>query len=174
MGDGQDVHFEAGVYSSIDKAKQAVHGLLQAGFRPAQITVICSDQTKEQHFREFEHEQPAGSQTAEAALKGGTIGGALGGFTAIASAPAFAGLALWIAGPIAAVIGAGAVLGGLVGAMMTRGVEKELANYYQQAVVEGRILVAAEHAGPGHQAAMSRAAQVLGEAGAEPLPLREG
>ena len=49
---------------------------------------------------------------------------------------------LWVAGP--AVAGALGVAGGLVGAMSTRGVEKEIANYYQQAVLAGSILVAAE------------------------------
>jgi hypothetical protein len=62
----------------------------------------------------------------------------------------------------------------LVGAMMTRGVEKELANYYQQAVVDGQILVAAEDPGPNHTAALARAAKILSDAGAKPVPLPEG
>jgi hypothetical protein len=62
----------------------------------------------------------------------------------------------------------------LVGAMMTRGVERELADYYQQAVLDGRILVAAEHSGPHHARRLAEAALVLAEAGAQPLPLREG
>jgi hypothetical protein len=58
--------------------------------------------------------------------------------------------------------------------MMTRGVEKELANFYQQAVLNGQILVAAEdhsHDG-GHR--LATAASILADAGAQPLPLREG
>jgi hypothetical protein len=58
--------------------------------------------------------------------------------------------------------------------MMTRGVEKELANFYQQAVLNGQILVAAEdHSRDGGQR-LANAATVLAEAGAQPLPLREG
>ena len=81
-------------------------------------------------------------------------------------------LTLWAAGPITA--WAGGVAGGLVGAMMTRGVEKELANFYQQAVVSGQILVAAEDHGPDCQERLTTAAQILADAGAVPMPMSEG
>jgi hypothetical protein len=167
-----DATFEAGVFSDIDGARQAVHGFLEAGFTPEHITVLCSDETKELYFREFEHQDPAGTHTTTAAVVGGTIGAALGGLAVVASAAATGSLALWAAGPITA--WAGGVAGGLVGAMMTRGIEKELANYYQQAVVEGQILVAAEDHGPDRQASLARAAQILADAGAKPVELSEG
>ncbi|MCI0332433.1 MAG: hypothetical protein L0228_04325 [Planctomycetes bacterium] len=170
--DLQRATFEAGVFSSVDDASRAVRALLDAGFTRDHITVVCSDDTKERYFREFEHQDPAGTYTPAAAVVGGTIGAALGGFTVIASAVATGSLALWAAGPITA--WAGGVAGGLVGAMMTRGVEKELANYYQQAVVGGLILVAAEDHGPNHEASLSRAAKILDDAGAKPVPLPEG
>lgn len=168
------IRSEAGVFSSVDGARRAVFGLLNAGFTSNEITVICSDDTKERYFREFEHQHPAGSNTVTAALTGGTIGAALGGVTAIASSSAVGAMALWAAGPIAAIAGAGAVLGGLVGAMMTRGVEKEAADFYQQAVLSGDILVTAEHEGPDHEPRLKAAAEVFAQAGAKPLPLREG
>jgi hypothetical protein len=96
----------------------------------------------------------------------------LGGLSVIVAAVATGGLALWAAGPITA--WAGGVAGGLVGAMMTRGIEKELANYYQQAVMEGLILVAAEDQGTNHEASLERAAKILANAGAKPVPLPEG
>ena len=55
--------------------------------------------------------------------------------------------------------------------MMTRGVEKELANFYQQAVLEGRILVAAEATGLDAARKLAQAARILLQAGAQPLPL---
>ena len=58
--------------------------------------------------------------------------------------------------------------------MMTRGVEKELANYYDQAVERGQILVAAEQHDPQSKATLERAAQILANHGVEPLSLREG
>ncbi len=164
--------FEAGVFSSVEDAERAVLNLLAAGFTKEHITVVCSDETKEKYFHDFEHQEPAGTFTPKAAVLGGTIGAALGGLTVIASAVATGSLALWAAGPITA--WAGGVAGGLVGAMMTRGVETELANYYQQAVVQGLILVAAEDHGPDRQTRLSQAAKILSEAGAKPLPLPEG
>ena len=110
---------------------------LKPAFPREQITVVCSDETKERYFSEFEHQHPAGTYTPTATIAGGTIGALLGGLTVVASAIATGGLALWAAGPITA--WAGGVAGGLVGAMMTRGVEKELANFYQQAVVAARF-----------------------------------
>ena len=117
-----DIQFEAAVFTTVDDARQAVYDLLRAGFTADHITVVCSDETKERYFREFEHQKPAGSIAPTAAIAGGTIGAVLGGLSVIASTPATGTLALWVAGPIAALAGAGAVFGSLVGAMMTRGV----------------------------------------------------
>ena len=163
---------EVGVFDTVDGARRAVEGLLAAGFSTEHITVICSNETKEQYFSEFEHQQPAGTNTPVAAITGGTIGALLGGLTIVASAVATGGLALWAAGPIT--MWFGGVAGGLVGAMMTRGVEKEMANFYQQAVLEGQILVGAEDHSSSSAAMLARAAKVLADAGALPLPMQEG
>lgn len=170
--DFQRSTFEAGVFSNVDDAKRAVSGLLQAGFTREHITVLCSDETKERYFHEFEHQDPAGTHTPAAAVVGGTIGAMLGGVTVLASAVVTGSIALVAAGPITA--WAGGVAGGLVGAMMTRGIEKELANYYQQAVFDGMILVAAEDHGPDHPTTLAKAAQILADAGAKPVALPEG
>jgi hypothetical protein len=162
----------AGVFSSISAADRAVHGLLAAGYTKERITVICSDAAKEQHFREFEHQQPAGANTAEAAATGGALGAAFGGAAAIAAGIAGGGLPLVIVG--GAGLLTGSVLGSFLGAMLTRGIEKEAADYYDQAVVQGKLLVTVEqddaHPGP----PLARAEQILAEAGAEPMPLVEG
>jgi hypothetical protein len=174
----QDRSLEVGVFQSVDDAREAVRGLLHAGFTKEQVTVVCSDVTKERYFREFEHQDPAGTHTPTASIVGGTIGALVGGLTVIVAAIGTGSLALWAAGPITA--WAGGVTGGLVGAMMTRGIEKELANFYQQAVMNGQILVAAEPPSnavkrPGDkQPTLNTAADVLAKAGAKPLPLPEG
>jgi len=167
----QNLPLEVGVFSSIDNARRAVHALLNAGFTTDQITVVCSDETKERYFHEFDHQQPAGTHAPKAALAGGTIGVLLGGLTVIGSALATGSLALWAAGPISA--WAGGVAGGLVGAMMSRGVEKQLANFYQQSVLSGQILVAAEDHSSNSQRQLAQAAQILAESGAQPLPMLE-
>lgn len=164
---------EVGVFDTVDAARNAVFQLLDAGFTVEQISVVCSDETKKRYFREFEHQNPAGTNTPRAAVIGGTIGAVIGGLAVVGSAVATGSLALWAAGPIFA--WTGGVAGGLVGAMMTRGVEKELANFYQQAVIAGQILVAVEdHQTDVHKARLDLAAQILADAGALPLPLRAG
>lgn len=163
---------EVGIFSTVDSARTAVQQLLNAGFTTEHITVVCSDQTKERYFKEFEHQDPAGTYTPAATIAGGTIGALLGGLTVLASAVATGSLALFAAGPITA--WAGGVAGGLVGAMMTRGVEKELANFYQQSVISGQILVAAEDHSPNHVQTLAKAAEIFSQAGAQPLPMQEG
>src|SRR3954452_21492213 len=166
------VEVEVGIFDTVDAARRAVHELHRAGFSNDHITVVCSDETKERYFSEFEHQDPAGTYTPGATIAGATIGALLGGLTVVASAIATGGLALWAAGPITA--WAGGVAGGLVGAMMTRGVEKELANFYQQAVVSGQILVAAEAHAANSSQMLAKAEKILADAGAQPLPMQEG
>jgi hypothetical protein len=166
-----DRKLRVGVFNTVEAAERAVRGLMAAGFSPDEITVVCSDPEKERHFRAFEHQEPAGTTTPGAAIAGGAIGATLAGLTVILVGAATGGVGLLVAGGAAA--WAGGVAGGLVGAMMTRGVEKELANYYNQAVLDGKILVAAEK----HDANLGKLAKaeaILTEAGAEPIALPEG
>ena len=57
---------------------------------------------------------------------------------------------------------------------MTRGVEKELANFYDQAVLRGQILVAAEQEDPSRRAMLDKAVAIFEEHGVETVPLPEG
>ncbi|MGH7137058.1 MAG: hypothetical protein ACREHD_15060 [Pirellulales bacterium] len=161
-----------GVFSTIRTADCAVDNLLKAGFTSDQISVVCSDLAIEEHFHRFEHEQPAGAHTGAAVAIGGAIGAALGGLTVLVGAVTTAGMALLAAGGLAA--WTGGIVGGLVGAMMTRGIEPELANYYDQAVTEGKILVAAEDHSETQRQRLERAEHILSQCGAEPLALSEG
>jgi hypothetical protein len=161
----------AGVFPTVTAAGEAVERLLAAGFAKKQITVICSDETKERYFRAFEHQDPAGANTPAAAATGGAIGATVGSVAAGAVGVATGGLPLLVAGGIGLM--AGAVWGGFLGAMMTRGLEKEAADYYDQAVQKGKLLVAVEHHDEGGPS-LAVAERILSEAGAEPLPLTEG
>jgi hypothetical protein len=166
-----DRPLRVGVFSTIAAADQVVHRLLEAGYTKDQITVISSDRAMEEPFHEYEHQEPAGTYTLGAVTTGGAIGAALGGLAALAGVVATGGVSLLAAGGVAT--WAGGIVGGLVGAMLTRGVERELADFYDQAVVQGKLLVAAEvddrHPGP----PLDVASQILEEAGAEPIPLME-
>jgi hypothetical protein len=168
---GPDTPLRVGVFNEVAEADRAVARLLAAGFTKDQITVICSDGTCERHFHQFEHQEPAGTYTPAAAAAGGALGAILGGATAVVAALATGGTALIFASALAA--WGGAVVGGLVGAMMTRGVERELADYYSQAVSEGKILVAVDEHSPTAAGHLSQAEKILAESGALPIALRE-
>jgi len=161
-----------GVFESVQKAHQAVQNLLNAGFTKDQITVICSDKHRERLFREFEHQDPAGTTTPVKAVAGAGVGAAIGGAAALISAIATGAIAFLIAGGV--VVAGAAAFGGLVGAMMSRGVERELANFYDQEVERGKLLVAAEDHGPGAAAHLLQAERILAAADAVPMKLPEG
>jgi hypothetical protein len=164
-----------GVFGNVADAERAVVNLLQAGFTKRDISVVCSDEAVERHFKDFRKQEPAGTYTPITAVGGGAIGAALGGLAVVAGGLATGGIGLLATAGIAA--WAGGVAGGLVGAMMSRGVEKELANYYQQAVIDGDILVAVEvdeEASASPNRDLARASQILADAGAKPLKLPEG
>lgn len=162
-----------GVFSRIAQADRAVHALVAAGFPKDQITVICPSCTAEK-FDEYKKEQPAGAHTPAAAAGGSAIGAVLGGLVAAVGVVASGGIGLLVAGPLLAGAAGGAVAGGLIGAMSTRGLEKEVANFYDQALQKGKILVAIEYEGEGQDERLATAERVLSEAGAEPLALPEG
>jgi outer membrane lipoprotein SlyB len=159
----------AGVFASLDDARRVVEALRNASYSNDEITVVCSDETKEKYFRELEHQQPAGANTPLAATAGGMIGATLFGLATVGIGMATGGVPLLVAGGWGA--WTGGVLGGFVGAMMTRGIEKEAADYYDQAVVRGEILVAVETS---DQARLDQAERILSAGGAKPLALPEG
>jgi hypothetical protein len=162
----------AAIFSTVGAADQAVSRLAAAGFTNQEISVICSDEAKEAHFREFQHEDPAGAHTGNAALAGGAIGATLGGLAALAGIVATGGIGLAATGAILA--SAGGLSGTFVGAMLTRGVEKEIADFYDQEVRHGKLLVSVEVHGPEAPARLAEASAILAESGAQPLPLTEG
>src|SRR6218665_2286916 len=116
----------AAVFDTVGQARAAVTKLLMAGFTHQEITVVCSDKYKEADFEEFEHERPAGTYSPVAAAAGGAVGAALFGMGAVAAGIATGGVGLLVAG--GAGLWTGGVAGGLIGAMMTRGFEREAAN----------------------------------------------
>jgi hypothetical protein len=162
----------AGILDSVADADLAVAELLAAGFTGDQITVVCSERAVKEHFKSYEHQDPAGEHTAAAALTGGAIGAALGGLATVAGVVTVGGAAILVGG--ATLLWAGGVVGSLVGAMMTRGIEKELANFYDQEVTRGKILVAVEQKDPAKVAMLAKASEIFNKHGVESLPLVEG
>lgn len=165
----------AAIFTEIKETDIAVKKLLDAGFTTEEITVVCSDTTKERYFREYDHQDHAGRNVPVAAGIGGAVGLTLFGLTAAAAGIMTGGVALVVAGGTG--MWTGTVVGGLVGAMMTRGFEREVADFYDQAVVTGDILVAVEPHGSTaaeNESQLSAAESIFRAAGARPLPLSQG
>jgi hypothetical protein len=157
-----------GVFSSVVHADQAIAALKAADFRQDDISVICPHHVHP-HDRDV-HEQDGGpSRTVEPALAGGSIGALLGAVAGGVGVVATGGIGLLVAGPLlGAAAAAGAISGGFIGAMAARGFEPDLADFYDQALQRGKILVAIEADDPER---LKRAKRVFERAGAEPLQL---
>lgn len=173
MSDQDTDHpFRVGVYDTVPQAMRAVRELLAAGFTRDELAVICSDKHKEHFFEGVPTPEPAGAFTTEGIVTGGAVGAALGGLVLIGSSIFLGGAPLLVGAPM--LVGGGALAGSFTGAMMTRGLEKEIADYYDQAVQFGKILVAVELYGEGAPQRLAQAADILARAGAVPVPLVEG
>lgn len=161
-----------GVFATIAQAQHAVGELLRAGFQKRQITVVCSDQEKESHFREFERQEPAGFYTRKAVVSGASMGAVLGLVVALAVLLGVGRIEALIAGLL--LVPFGLIAGGFIGAMMTRYAEKELANFYDQGVTPGKIVVAAEDHSSRADKTLPLAERILKGEGVKPLELPEG
>jgi hypothetical protein len=161
----------AGIFSNIDDAKRLLRLLSDAGFSWEHVSVFCSEDKKQRLFPP-ELQQPLSRTVENQALN--AIGWVLFGLTGFALGAALlssAGTAIVIMGAYAGLAAGGTV----AGLMATRGFESEAADYYDQAVQAGRILVAVEVRGTGPEIDSRRntAARLIAEAGAEPIPLAD-
>lgn len=105
-------------------------------------------------------------------MAGGLIGAAIGGLALAATAITAGGALLLASGTV--LVGGGALAGTFVGAMSTRGITKETADFYDQAVQRGKILVGVEVHSEGKESRLEEADRILAEAGSEPVPLVKG
>lgn len=162
-----------GVFDSEPAADRAVAGLLAAGFSKDKISVVSSRPA----VHHVEHEDvasvaPSGSHTGGAIALGGTIGSVLGGLATVVGVAATGGIGLIVVGPLLAAAAAGGVAGGFVGAMMTRGFEPAIADFYDQALSKGQYLVAVEDGAEGPR--LDSADAVFEHAGAMPMAMSKG
>lgn len=156
-----------GVFPRPVLADGAIDALLRSGFPTDRISVVCPESCQREVEAGVDRVEPAGSNTLEA----GALGAALGGLTAAVGVAASGGVGLLVAGPL---LGAGAVTGGFLGAMATRGLEPEIADFYDQALVDGNVLVAVDTEPADGVPSAELAEDVLARCGARPMNLREG
>ena len=159
---------QLGIFNSVEQTRTAVSNLLIAGFTRQQITVICSDESKERNFEEYDHQHGPRSEFSAADF-GSKIGSTLGGMVVVATAFASGGVPLLASeGPAA---WTGGMAGSFIGSLMGRGVQDELARFYDRAVTEGKLLVAVEDHSEDAESRLAHAGRILVEAGAETVAL---
>lgn len=124
-------------------ATAAVEKLLDAGVDRERISLVCAECSPESDG-DVAQVEPGDDRAVPAMLAGGSLGTLFGGLTGAVTVAVAGGGALVVAGPLLGAAAAGGVAGSLIGAMASRGVEPDVADYYDQAVREGRILVAVD------------------------------
>jgi hypothetical protein len=162
-----DKPVRVGVFSSVQAADSAVAALARSGYTREEISVLAPE-SLEAHFAPVAEQTPR-EKSKEGVVAGSTIGAVLGSLALIAGVATSGGIPILAVGALG--LGFGGVVGGLIGAMSMRGVEREYADFYDQSLTKGKILVAIESHDP---ARLSRAEHILIEEGAEPIPLPEG
>jgi len=136
-----------GSFRDRESADRAYSDLLRKGYTEKDIHVMMSDETRKKLGSsdvKLEH----GNKALEGAGVGGAVGGAVGatilGIAAAASAIAFPGIGLVIAGPLAGALAggaAGAAAGGLVGSLVGMGIPEDQAKVFEQDLKEGSIVL---------------------------------
>ena len=157
-----------GIYKNRTQAETAVDKIAAAGFEYNDISVLLPDT---QSSKEFAHEKhtkaPEGVTTG--ATTGGVVGGTLGLLAGI-GALAIPGVGPFIAaGPIMgalAGVGVGGTVGGLIEALVGRGLPEYEAKRYESRITDGGVLVSV-HCDTSDQ--IDRAKEVLERTGAEDI-----
>ena len=160
-------HFAVAVYDNPEKAKEAIHHLLDAGVGKRSISLVSRSNEDEAEKVEIEKvDSDVKLWGSQGALWGGLIGALMGG--ALFIVPGF--------GPIVGVGPVTAALAGMLGGAMTGGAILGLADAliewgmgeieakrYEELVEKGKVLVIVH----GDEAAVSQAETLLKETGAE-------
>jgi hypothetical protein len=132
------------VFSTEERARAAIRDLHEAGFTDDQIGFVHRNNNETIPETAEEHAEDQAT-TERGAAAGGVTGGVVGGLLGAAAALFIPGVGPVVAGGIlGATLGGiviGAAAGGLIGALTHLGVPEEHAQYYNQELEAGRIIV---------------------------------
>ena len=131
-----------------ESAERAYNGIAARGYKPSEIHVLMTDETRKRLFVKGHETTAMGNKALEGAGVGGAVGGVIGatvvGLAAAAAAVTVPVLGLVIIGPLAgALAGAatGATAGGIVGMMVGAGIPEERAKVYETELKNGGIVL---------------------------------
>jgi hypothetical protein len=135
-----------GIVETAPLANEAIAALLSGGLTKDDISLVMSGKTKE-HFSAATKDtgDRAIVDAAIGAGTGGVMGALLAGLTMI-GAVAIPGAALFVVGPIVAVLagtGAGAALGGLAGGLSAAGISAAESKKYEDEIKAGKVVIIA-------------------------------
>jgi len=148
-----------GLFQDRSSAEQAIVDLKNAGFDASKIGIVMQDKKEAK-----EVQQEHGTQSTEGAVSGGIIGGTAGALLAATGALIIPGIGPFVSAGILATSLVGGAAGWLVGGLIGLGVPKEEAEYYEDRVHNGSVLVTVDAQGRDGEAR-----QILSNAGAEDL-----
>jgi len=139
------------LFNDKDSAERAYTKALDQGYRPEDVNVVMSDDSRKKYYDSALVEKVPGNDALEGAGVGGAVGavvgGTLGALAAIGTSLVIPGLGLIIAGPLAAGLagaGAGGVSGGLIGALVGWGIPQDKARIYEEGIKNGGIVLAVD------------------------------
>lgn len=128
------------VFDTVEEASRAIDALRDAGFQRHEINVVCSDPSLAVYFAEYVDQQPAGKRTPRALSRAVMLYAAL---AAVGITVALFSQSATAVAVLCALLGAG-LLATFSAPMMTRASERELSDYYDQALLPGKLLVAVD------------------------------
>lgn len=135
----------AGVFDSKTEANAAVSKLLDTGFKKEDLSLIVSDNARHAIFSSPTDDQA--SRTTDGGVAGALIGGALGELIAgltVVGVVVVPGSGLLAVGPLVAAIsgaGAGAIAGGVSGALISAGFAVDEAKRYEEEIRHGKAVI---------------------------------
>lgn len=131
-----------------ESAERAYNEIAARGFKPSDIHVLMTDETRKRLFVKGHESTDMGNKALKGAGVGGAVGGVVGatvvGLAAAAAAVTVPVLGLVIVGPLAgALVGGttGATAGGIVGMMVGAGIPEARAKEYETELKQGGIVL---------------------------------
>ena len=158
METSTDLPIRLTICDTAQQATEIIKELQDHDFTLEEISVLCSRESYSKEFAEFVDESPGLEKTNDALNKSGWAALGLGAFAAATGLITAGGSAVMTIGVFYGL----AITGTLASLFVSRGVEKELADYYDQAVTLGKILVAVEAEDPQRQI---QAEEILAKSG---------